>query len=407
MAIGWVPRVLGALAIACVLFGSAAQAQPAPGIVAHAIVLTPRANGATLAMELSQDTPFEISTMARPDRIVIDLPKVAFAPVAGKPTTRTGPVSAFRYGLFIADRSRIVLDLAEPALVERVDTAEVDGRKRLIFHFARVDRARFVEAAGRDARRRTGAATASAPAQEEMRGNTPLVVIDPGHGGIDGGAVTADGDQEKTIVLALALAVKQRLEDSGKVKVALSRSDDTFVSLGDRVRFARDRKADLMVSLHADKLVYEKGVRGASVYTVSERASDVISAKLADSENAADQAAGIEHVEDTSVIGDILFDLTKRETRIASVGFARQLATALPQATSMHKTPLRAAGFKVLTAPEVPSVLIETGYLSSAEDARMMKTDEWRRRMADAIANAVEKFLGENATRLTNSAARP
>lgn len=379
-----------------------------PGIIAHAVVLAPRSTGASLALELSEAAPYQISVQAKPDRIVIDLPKVTFAAPTGKPLTKTGPVTGFRYGLFIADRSRIVLDLAEPALLDRIDTADVDGRKRLIFHFARVDRAKFADAANRDAaRRRAAAMPTEVTTVKSVPGEKPLVVIDPGHGGIDGGATTADGSSEKSIILPLALAVKDILEESGKVRVALTRTEDVFVSLGDRVRFARERKADLMVSLHADKLTFEKGVRGATIYTVSEKASDVISAKLADSENAADQAAGIEASEDNGVIGDILFDLTKRETRLASIGLARQLAVTLPEITSMHKNPLRAAGFRVLTAPDVPSVLIETGYLSSVEDARQMKTTEWRKAMAAAVAKAIDKYLGENATRVTNSAARP
>lgn len=407
-----------ALAGLC-LFAGLVGAGPAPGAetapvgtVAHAVVLTPRTGGASLALELSQATQFEVRLHAKPDRIVIDLPKVAFvhAPAQGKADGKVGPISAMRYGLFIADRSRIVLDLAEPAVLDRVDSFEADGRQRLIFHFSRVERARYIEAVNRDALRRQAAAALVAPAPEtETRtaGSLPLVVIDPGHGGIDGGATTQDGDSEKVIVLALAQAVHEALEKSGRVRVALTRTDDTFVALGDRVKFARERKADLMVSLHADKLVYEKGVRGASIYTVSEKASDVISARLADSENAADQRAGVEPTEDATIIGDILFDLTKRETRQSSIGFARHLAVTLPQITSMHKNPLRSAGFRVLTAPDVPSVLIETGYLSSSEDAKLLKSAEWRSRMAQAVATAIEKYLGENATRVTNSAARP
>lgn len=382
----------------------------AQGVVAHAVVLTPRTGGVSLAMELSKATPFELRLHSKPDRIVIDLPKVAFAHSQAKADGKVGPVSAMRYGLFIADRSRIVLDLAEPTVLDRVDSFEVEGRQRMIFHFSKVDRARFTEAVNRNAMSRAAAAAQQMPVaqpQTQTVSTLPLVVIDPGHGGIDGGATTPDGDSEKVIVLALAKAVQDALEKSGRVRVAMTRNDDTFIALGDRVKFARERKADLMVSLHADKLVYEKGVRGASIYTVSEKASDVISARLADSENAADQRAGVEPTEDASIIGDILFDLTKRETRQSSIDFARNLAVALPQITSMHKNPLRSAGFRVLTAPDVPSVLIETGYLSSSEDAKLLKSAEWRSRMAQAVANAIEKYLGENATRVTNSAARP
>lgn len=382
-----------------------------PGVLAHSVVVVPRAaGGASLALELTEEVAYEVSVLTKPDRLVIDIPKVAFASQPGKNAGKVGPVSAFRYGLFIVDRSRIVIDLAEPALVDRVDSLGADGRRRMIFHIGRADRTKFAEAVRQSSARRTVGATSDAPAAAAApsAGHArPLVVIDPGHGGIDPGATTPDGHDEKSVVLAVALALKDKLEKSGRVQVAMTRSTDVFVALGERVKFARDRKADLMISLHADKLAYEPGVRGASIYTLSEKASDVLSAKLADSENSADQIAGVEASEETNVIGDILFDLTKRETRHFSMNLARNLGESLPRSTNMHKQPLRSAGFRVLKAPDVPSVLIETGYLSSTEDAKLMKSAEWRERMADAIAVAVDKFVGENATRVTNSAARP
>jgi len=401
----WALAVLVALALSA----PAVRAEATQGVVAHSVVLVPRATGASLALELSDEVAYEVSVLSRPDRIVIDIPKVAFVAPAARAAGKVGPVAAYRYGLFIADRSRIVLDLTEPALVDRVDSLDAEGRRRMIFHIGRVDRARFVDTARLDALRRQppAPATVSAPVATAPAGQKPLVVIDPGHGGIDPGAAAPDGTDEKSIVLAVAMAVRDRLEKSGKVQVAMTRASDVFVPLGDRVRFARDRKAELMVSLHADKLAYEPGVRGASIYTLSEKASDVLSARLADSENSADQVAGVESREETTVIGDILFDLTKRETRHFSMTLARHLGESLPKTTSMHKQPLRSAGFRVLTAPDVPSVLIETGYLSSLEDARLMKSGEWREGIAEAIALAVEKFVGENATRVTNSAAKP
>lgn len=397
----------------CALAGGlapVAAAQAAPPTVAYTVAVVPRSNGASLVLELSEETAYDVTVLSKPDRIIIDLPKVAFASSGGKPSGKVGPVSAFRYGLFIADRSRIVLDLAEPALIERADSVAVDGRHRLILRLARVERSKFSAAARRDMARKSQAPTETgalpAPVAQDAS-QLPLVVIDPGHGGIDPGASSADGETEKSIVLALSLAVKERLEAVGKVRVAMTRNDDSFVPLNDRVKFARDRKAALMVSLHADALAYEPGVRGATIYTVSEKASDVLSAKLADSENNADQIAGIESNEDVGAIGDILFDLTKRETRHFSTNLARHLGETMPKSTSMHKNPLRFAGFRVLTAPDVPSVLIEAGYLSSAEDAKLMRSAEWRDGMARSIATAVEKFVGENATRVLNSAAKP
>lgn len=407
-------RWVGALLLAAVA-GLPAFAQPgepasASPAVVYSVVLTPRPAGATLALELSREVDYDITVLRQPDRIVIDLPKVVFATAAQKPAGKVGPVAAYRYGLFFADRSRVVIDLAEPALNDRVDSIEVQGRRRLLFHIGRADRNRFAAAATDSARNRADSAVAAAPASVGSvapSGKRPLVVIDPGHGGIDPGATTASGEAEKTVVLALALALRQQLEKSGKVEVAMTRDGDTFIALRDRVRFARERGAALLLSLHADTLAYEPGVRGASIYTLSEKASDEISQRLADSENKADQVAGLDLPEDESQVGNVLFDLTKRETRHFSIQLARQLAETLPKTTSMHKNPLRSAGFRVLTAPDVPSALVEVGYLSSAEDVKRMLSADWRGGMAEAIAAAVEKYVGENATAMTNSGIKP
>ena len=395
---------------------SAAEDRPnQPAISSSAVVyslaLTARPTGASLVLDVSREIDYAIKVLRQPDRLVIDLPKVVFAAGGSKPAGRVGPVSAYRYGLFFADRSRIVLDLAEPAVAERVDSIESGGRRRLVVHLAKVDRARFAAAIAETAGDPPQAASATPlsppPRPGEARPRRPLVVIDPGHGGIDPGATTASGETEKSVVMALALDLRNALMASGKVDVAMTRETDVFIALRDRVRFARERQAALMLSLHADTLADEPGVRGASIYTLSEKASDILSQKLADSENRADQAAGLDAQEDDSHVGDILFDLTKRETRHFSIRVARHLGESLPRTTSMHKNPLRSAGFRVLTAPDVPSVLLEVGYLSSSEDMRSMKSAEWRAGMAQAIAAAVDRFVGENATAMTNSAARP
>jgi N-acetylmuramoyl-L-alanine amidase len=389
--------------------GASAAAQAvAPAAVAGAVTLTPRQGGATLSLDLTAEIAYDIAVMRQPDRIVIDLPKVVFGPAPARGPARIAPVAAFRYGLFFADRSRLVIDLSEPGLVEKVDSVEEGGRRRLVFHIQRVDRKRFEAVAAEQQRERQAslpAAPAAPPARVE--GSLPVVVIDPGHGGIDPGASAVDGESEKAVVLALGLALRDRLDRSGKVRPVMTRTTDVFVSLSDRVRIAREHGAALMLSLHADTLAYEPGVRGASVYMLSEKASDVISARLADSENRSDQIAGVETREEENPVGDILFDLTKRETRHFSHALARQVADSLQQSTPMHKNALRSAGFRVLTAPDVPSVLVEVGYLSSAEDAKLMQSADWRAGMTAAMAQAVEKFIGENATRGGNSPPRP
>jgi N-acetylmuramoyl-L-alanine amidase len=223
----------------------------------------------------------------------------------------------------------------------------------------------------------------------------PVIVLDPGHGGIDSGAAGPGGELEKALVLSFAHALREKLEKSGRLQVIMTRTTDVFVPLRDRVRIARQAKAALFVSLHADALPDESGVRGASVYILSDRATDERAAKLAERENRADLVAGIDQKDEQDEVSDILFDLARRETRAFSNAFARTVVSTLPRATPMHKTPLRGAGFRVLRAPDVPSALIELGYLTTAEEARMMMTDEWRQATSAAMAEAIERFVVE------------
>jgi N-acetylmuramoyl-L-alanine amidase len=229
-------------------------------------------------------------------------------------------------------------------------------------------------------------------------------MIDPGHGGIDSGAVTQGGMTEKQIVLEFSHALRERLEASGLVRVAMTRTGDVFVPLRDRVRMARAQKAALFISIHADSVVDEADVRGATVYTLSERASDERAQRLAEKENRADLAAGLDLKDDQDEVADILFDLARRETRLFSQSFARGLVQTLPRATRVHKNPLRAASFRVLRAPDVPSVLLELGYLSSDEDARLMMSEAWRRETAAAAADAIQRFVLERLQRDSRAA---
>jgi N-acetylmuramoyl-L-alanine amidase len=224
-------------------------------------------------------------------------------------------------------------------------------------------------------------------------------MLDPGHGGIDPGASGPGGELEKTIVLDFANALKTVLEANGRVRVQMTRAGDTFVPLRDRVRLARVARAAVFLSIHADSLPDEGDVRGATVYTLAERASDERTQRLADRENRADLAAGIEIKEDQEEVADILFDLARRETRVFSHQMARTLVATLPRATRLHRIPLRGAGFQVLRAPDVPSVLLELGYLSSAEEARMLVSDEWRQATARVTAEAIERFVEERVQR--------
>jgi N-acetylmuramoyl-L-alanine amidase len=222
----------------------------------------------------------------------------------------------------------------------------------------------------------------------------PLVVIDPGHGGIDNGTRAASGELEKTIVLEFSLMVRDKIEKTGKYRVAMTRSDDTFVALADRVELARSRQASLFISIHADALARREGdAQGATVYTLSERASDAAAARFAEAENRADAIAGLDLSAEPDDVAGILIDLAKRETKTFSLQFARTMVGELKNTARMHQNPLRSARFVVLRAPDVPSVLLELGYVSNKEDLKSLISAEWRGRSADAIVQAVHTFF--------------
>jgi N-acetylmuramoyl-L-alanine amidase len=219
------------------------------------------------------------------------------------------------------------------------------------------------------------------------------VVIDPGHGGIDGGANGLSGTVEKDITLAFSRELREQLTKAGDLDVILTRDDDQFLRLDERVRFAREKNADLFISIHADTIRL-KGISGATVYTVSDRASDAASAALASRENLSDQLAGITIEDEDHQIADILVDLIRRETHSFSVSFARTLVGELKDTVTMINNPHRMAGFRVLRAPDVPSVLIELGYLSNESDEKHLLDSEWRAKAAKGIVDAVVQFAG-------------
>jgi N-acetylmuramoyl-L-alanine amidase len=220
-----------------------------------------------------------------------------------------------------------------------------------------------------------------------------VVVLDAGHGGIDPGTTAANGALEKDVVLLFAQALRQRLLKENRFRVVMIRDDDTFVPLDERVRRAREAGANLFVSIHADSIGVGS-VRGATVYTGAERATDAESAKLADRENAADAAAGLPAEGPALAVSDILHDLTARETRRFSHRFAHLLLSDMGRATRWSAQPHREAGFRVLRAHDVPAVLVELGYLSNAKDADLLGSEPWRERASAAMAGAVTRFFG-------------
>jgi N-acetylmuramoyl-L-alanine amidase len=219
-----------------------------------------------------------------------------------------------------------------------------------------------------------------------------VVVIDPGHGGIDPGATGLNGTKEKDVVLDFALALRERLQATGKYDVVMTRADDRFVSLKQRVDIARRSAADLFIAVHADT-VRSPRVRGATLYTVSDKASDAEAEELAHQENRADIIAGVDLAEENQDITDILIDLTQRETKNHASFFARKAVKELRPITIMTGKPLRSAGFVVLKAPDVPSVLLELGYLSNRADEELVVSPTWRAKTTTALARAIDAYF--------------
>lgn len=390
---------------------SAAESRPQPSV---AVTNFPIATAARLAgdgkqtrfiLDLDQTVTFRAGTLADPYRVVIDVPQLNFQLPAGTGTGR-GLVKAFRYGLVMPGGSRIVFDLSGPAKIAKSYVLEAANGQpaRLVLELEEVDRTAFVPTltpenrpelrpAIADAPPATVPATASPDAAQQKADGRPIVVIDPGHGGIDNGTQSS-GESEKNLVLAFGLALRDRLEKAGKYRVVMTRDDDTFIPLNDRVKVARNLKAALFVSIHADALPRAEGdAQGATIYTLSDKASDAEAQRLADAENRADAIAGFNLAEEPTDVADILIDLTQRETRTFSSRFARLLMGEMKSTVRMHKHPLKSAGFRVLKAPDVPSVLVEIGYVSNKGDLEHLVSEGWRSKAVGSMAQAIDGFL--------------
>jgi len=355
-----------------------------------------------LVIDLSRPLEVAAFTLADPYRVVVDLPQVTFQLPGRTGEHGRGLIKAFRYGLVMQGGSRIVIDATGPVRIDKAFVLEpVDGQPaRLVLDLVSIDRASFMRTLALEAK--PGRAPETKPVVAKPNDGRPLIVIDPGHGGPDTGTIAASGEMEKIIVLEFAQALSEKLEKTGKYRVAMTRTDDRFVALGERVRTARSQGAALFVSIHADALASrrEADVRGATVYTVSDTASDDEAARLAEHENKADAIAGVDLSSEPEEVADILIDLTQRETKNFSAHFARAAVGELKRTALLHKHPLKSAGFKVLKAPDVPSVLIELGYVSNKQDLKLMTSEAWRARTSDALAQAVNTFF---STRLAGS----
>ena len=348
-------------------------------------------NRVRLVLDFEQDPDFKLHYLDNPYRVVIDLPETVFAFPTDSLQAR-GLVSAVRYGNSGEGRARMVFEFAGPARMDLVETTEeaAGAVHRLVFDAVAVDEEAFAaevtKSVWSDAAQQADDEGASHPS-----GDMLTIVIDAGHGGIDGGAEGPAGSMEKNVTLAFAEAFKEALEAEDGIRVAMTRTDDAFLSLSARVRRARTEKADLLVSLHADSISI-RSLRGATVYTLSDKASDALAQSLADQENREDTIIGASLDKAPEAIAAILVDLARIETRVFSTGLAQQVISSFEGQVKLINNPLRHAGFRVLQAPDVPSVLVEMGYLSNREDEKLLTDDEWRRNTARLLAQSVQNY---------------
>lgn len=242
------------------------------------------------------------------------------------------------------------------------------------------------------------AATKDGFGQPTRKQRKPIIVLDAGHGGIDAGAVSRGGTREKHVVLAFAKRLQKQLNDTGRFTVYLTRKGDYFIKLRDRVKISRKHKADLFISLHADSVASRaSSARGASIYTLSDKSSDKEAAALARKENRSDILAGVQFKNESKVVASILIDLAQRDSKTKSVNFANIAVSQMRGNVIVRKKPVKFAGFRVLKAPDVPSVLIELGYLSNKNDERNLKSNAWQNKMATSIRRSVVEYFKNRA----------
>ncbi len=375
-----------------------------PDVIDARVSTTPER--ARLIIDLSGPTEFAIVSLDGPNRIAIDVKAFETKILAPADVAGTGLVADFAVAMAEKGRARTTLALAQPAQVQQayILDAVADQPARLVVDLIADTAEGFAARVATDLAAsiaNQGAAPATASTDPgthiPVAGTRPLVVIDPGHGGIDNGASAPNGVHEKAITLTFAQQLQKVLIDSGRVDVALTREDDTYLTLDERVDLARQNKADLFISLHADSF-QEPEIRGASIYTRDENATDVLDKVLADGENRYDIVAGFAVPQATPAVMDILVDLMRREMRKSSFLAAQAIIHQLEPSVELRRFPVRQADFFVLQAPDVPSVLVELGFLSNASDIANLQKSDWRDRVVNALARGVADYFSSTRT---------
>lgn len=382
---------------------------------------------ATMArLEFDGDAAVRVFTLPNPYRVILELASTTPLPPPKPGSGGLGLVERYHSGQFEAGKSRIVMETLGPVKATAFPiSAAPNGAKVLEVALTPMPVNAFGQGTGE---------TVAGPAKPEpppplgpdgagisaggvppdfgagLPGTTaplppsrPVIVIDPGHGGIDPGAVGAENLLEKGIVMAVAQALEKVLKAKDRYQVHMTRTADVFVALDQRVAFSRNHAANLFISLHADSLEQSnmaQSISGATVYTLSERASDEQARKMAEKENASDLLAGLTSRQgEDDEVKNILIDLMKRETASFSAEFADVLRGNLKKSIQLSRDPMRSAAFKVLKQTHAPSVLIELGYMSNAGDAKRLNSPDWQIKVATAIGNAIDSYFASRTAR--------
>jgi len=388
--IGW--GLLAPLALGC--------AWAARGAEVTELRLAQTPDGARLEIDLSGTAHPSIFTLSHPARVVVDLKPASLDRHAVALPAAAGPVRSVRSGPRPAGGLRLVLEL-DHALGARVVPATDAGGQHLVVELGAPDAVRSAVAAPRA----PVAAERVAPPSREL-----LIAVDAGHGGVDPGAHGRDGTQEKDVTLAIARALAKRINAEPGMRAMLTRSSDTFVPLKERVQRAREAQADLFVSVHADAIA-DRSVAGSSVYVLSARGATSEAAKrLADRENAADLVGGVSLDDKDPVIASVLLDLSQSAAMSASMAAAEKVLGELNEVGEVRKGRVQQAGFVVLKAPDIPSLLVETAYITNPSEERHLRDARYQGRLADAILAGVRGYFRDNpprGTRLATMAAAP
>lgn len=359
----------------------------------------------TVRIVLEADSEFEYKAflLSSPSRLVVDTYGIDVSPKIENQITKNNIISSGRIGTIESNGRRIVFDLAKPAVIKKAFVLKPQSNFgwRFVIDMSVSTEREFNKKVGTSyAFTSTDSpksyvsrnASKSSNKAKSKESGKKIIVLDPGHGGKDPGAIGYSGMYEKNITLAMGKELKKMLEDTGRYKVYLTRSTDIFIPLRDRVKISRKHKADLFISLHADS-TKNRSAKGLSVYTLSEKASDKEAEALAERENKADVIDGLNLVEHSKEVSDILINLAQRETMNRSSEFATFMVQEMRSAAKLVNDTHRFAGFAVLKAPDVPSVLLEMGYLSNRTEERLLKQQSYRRKLAQATTRAVNRYF--------------